>query len=91
MSLLNRGRNNILRKCNVQSRKFTERTYSNYESKKERSRRSFQLPSQSIGEEYFPRKSIGPEQLQCCDNEEKHLGIIGKNFLNAALKDRFII
>ena len=25
-----------------------------------------------MGEEYLPRKPIGPEQLQCRDNEEKH-------------------
>ena len=47
-------------------------TYSNYEPKKKRSRRSFQLPSQTNGEEYLARKRNGPEQLQCPDNEEKH-------------------
>ena len=56
----------------AQSGKFTERTYSNYEPKKKRSRRWFKLPSQSNGEQYFARKRIGPEQLQCPDNEEKH-------------------
>ena len=56
----------------MQPGKFTETTYSNYESKKKRSRRSFQLPSQSNGEKYLARKRIGLEQLQCPDNEEKH-------------------
>ena len=46
--------------------------YYNYESKRKRSRRSFQFPSLSSGEEYLARKRIGPEQLQCPDNEEKH-------------------
>ena len=56
----------------VQSEKFTETTYSNYEPNKKRSRRSFQVPSQSNGEEYLARKRIHPEQLQCPDNKEKH-------------------
>ena len=56
----------------VQSGKLTETTYSNYKPKKKRSRRSFQLPSQSNGEEYLAGKRIGSDQLQCPDNEEKH-------------------
>ena len=56
----------------IQRGKFTETVYSNYEPKRKRSRRSFQLPSLSSGEEYLARKRIGPGQLQCPDNEEKH-------------------
>ena len=47
--------------------------YSDYEPKTKRSRRSFQLPSFLSEEEYLARKRTGPEQLQCPDNEEKHL------------------
>ena len=73
MLLLNRGRSNNRVNGIVQSGKFTATAYCNYEPKKKRSRRWFQLPSQSNGEEYPARKRIGPEQLHCLDNEEKYV------------------
>ena len=51
----------------IQSGKCSETTYSNYEPKNKRSRRSFQLPSQ-LNEEVSYKKTIGPEQLHCPDS-----------------------
>ena len=51
----------------IQSGKCSETTYSNYEPKNKRSRRSFQLPRQLNGEVSY-KKTIGPEQLHCPDS-----------------------